>query len=160
MKLPDSLNCLFPVILGLIVTTLEHEKSFLVQDGASIVFSIALYEDSLLLSVSNDIVQKDIQNGAIQRTFRAHQNTIYSFIVTKDSRMITSAYDDMIIIWNLETGSILKRIWLKSSENLIRSIYYQDDQVFTSGLDNRVRQIDLLSEKVVRTISNDSQKTF
>ncbi|KAI3655801.1 hypothetical protein MP638_001221, partial [Amoeboaphelidium occidentale] len=127
------------------------------QDGASIVWSIALYEDSLLLTSSNDIVQKDIQTGAIQRTFRVHKKPIYSFIVTEDSRMISSAYDDMIIVWDLETGSILKRIWLRSSGTRIRSIYLQDERVFMGGLDGEVRQIDLLSGKVVRTTSLNSE---
>jgi WD40 repeat protein len=127
------------------------------QESAAAVWSIAIYKDSLLLTSSNDIVQKDIQNGAIQRTSRAHKNTIYSFIVTKDSRMISSAYDDIIIVWSLETGSILKRIWLKSSDTLIKSMSFRDEQVFTSGLDMQVRQIDLESGKVVRTTCKDSQ---
>ncbi|KAI3656986.1 hypothetical protein MP638_004260, partial [Amoeboaphelidium occidentale] len=154
MKFKDILKCFFPTILGLLISALEHEKSFLLQESASIVWEIALYEDSLLLTSSNDIVQKDIQTGAIQRTFRAHQKAIISFLVTNDSRMITSGYDDMIILWDLESGSILKRIWLRSSNTLIQSMYYQDDQIFTTGYDSTVRQIDLGSGTVVRTIAD------
>ncbi|KAI3655386.1 hypothetical protein MP638_007509, partial [Amoeboaphelidium occidentale] len=73
-------------------------------------------------------------------------------MVTNDSRMITSAFDDMIIVWNLETGSILKRIWLRSTETLVRSLYLRDDQVFTGGWDIKARQVDLLSGRIVWTI--------
>ncbi|KAI3656619.1 hypothetical protein MP638_005093 [Amoeboaphelidium occidentale] len=142
---------------ALIVSALEHEKSFLLQDGASLVQSIAVYQESLLMTVSNDIVQKNIRTGAIKRTFRAHMNTIYSFVVTEDSRMISSAYDDMIIVWDLETGSILKRIRLRSSDTFVRSIIFQDDQVFAGGYDERVRQVDLFSGRVVKTISLSGQ---
>ncbi|KAI3656233.1 hypothetical protein MP638_001689 [Amoeboaphelidium occidentale] len=62
----------------------------------------------------------------------------------------------MIIVWSVETGSVLKRIWFRSSDTLIRSIYYQDEQVFAGGLDEKVRQIDLVSGKVVKTISLNS----
>lgn len=155
MKLQDIFRCLIPLILGLLVITLEHEKSFLLQDGASIVWSLAIYEDSLLLTASNDIVQKNVQTGAIQRTFRAHQKAIFSLVVTTDSRMISAANDDMIILWDLETGSMLKRIWLRSSDTLIKSLYLQDDQVFVGGLDSKLRQVDLVTGRVVRTICND-----
>ncbi|KAI3655326.1 hypothetical protein MP638_004190, partial [Amoeboaphelidium occidentale] len=123
------------------------------QEYSAGVWSVAIYKDSLLLTSSNDIVQKDIQTGDIQRTFRAHKKPIVSFVVTNDSRMISSAYDDMIIFWDLETGSILKRIWLRSSGTLIRHMYYQSELVFAGGLDSKVRQIDLESGRVVRTIS-------
>jgi WD40 repeat protein len=156
MKFKDILKCLFPAILGLLISALEHEKSFLLQESASIVWDIALHEDSLLLTSSNDIVQKDIQTGAVQRTFRAHQKAIITFVITGDSRMITSGYDDMIIVWDLGSGSILKRIRLRSSNTLIQSMYYQDDQIFTTGYDSTVRQIDLGSGRVVRAIGDNS----
>ncbi|KAI3656002.1 hypothetical protein MP638_005179 [Amoeboaphelidium occidentale] len=134
------------------VSALEHEKSFLTQESSSDIRSMVTYEDSLLLTVSTDIVQRDINTGAIQRTFRGHKKKIASFVSTNDSRMITSAFDDMIIVWDLNTGSILKRIWLRSSDTLIRSIWFQDEQVFAGGSDEKVRQVDLVTGRVVRTI--------
>jgi WD40 repeat protein len=160
MNLPYILKYFVPAMMSLLLSALEHEKSFLLRESASPVWSIGLYKDSLLLTVSSDIVQKDIQTGAIQRTFRAHKKTIRSFVVTSDSIMISSAYDDMIIVWNLDTGSIMKRIWLRSPETLVTSLFLQDDQVFTGGFDNKVRQVDLVSGKVVKTICNYSFMTF
>lgn len=136
MKSQGIFGCLIPVIAALLAAALEHEKSFLLQESASIVWNLVIYKDSILLTSSNDIVQKDIQTGAIQRTFRAHTKPLYSFLVTNDSRMITSGFDDMIIIWDLKTGSILKRIWLGSSDALVRSISFQNGQVFTTGFDS------------------------
>jgi WD40 repeat protein len=107
-----------------------------------------------LITSSNDIVQKDIETGVFQRTFRAHSSLIFTFFVTNDSRMISSAYDDMIIVWNLETGSILKRIWLKSSETFVRFLYFKDDQVFAGGLDEKLRQVEIISGRVLKTICN------
>jgi WD40 repeat protein len=154
MKFQDILNCIFPAMVSLLVTSLEHEKSFMMQESASVVWSIAIYKDSLLLTSSNDIVQKDIQTGAIQRTFRAHKKPIVSFVVSNNSRMISSAYDDMIIVWNLETGSVLKRVWLRSSETFVRVLYFIDDQVFAGGLDEKLRQVEIISGRVLKTICN------
>jgi WD40 repeat protein len=136
------------------VTSLDHEKSFLYQDSASYVLAIGLYKDSMLVTVSNDIVQKDILTGSVQRTFRAHDKAIYDFAVTNNSRLISSGLDDMIIEWDLFTGSILKRIWLRTSDTHISSIAVQNDIVFAGGFDNMVRQVDLVSGRVVRTIGN------
>ncbi|KAI3659778.1 hypothetical protein MP638_000907, partial [Amoeboaphelidium occidentale] len=157
MKLEFMIKFIFLILIGLLVTTLEHEKSFMRQEVASTPKSIAVYGDSLLLTVYSDIVQKDIETGAIQRTFRAHMKTILTFAVTKDSRMVSSSEDDMIIFWNLETGSIMKRIWLRVSEASLLRLYVQDDQLFASGLDEKVRQIDSGSGRVVRTISLTGQ---
>lgn len=137
-----------------VVASLEHEKSFLLQDGASIVYSIGFYKDSLLFTSTNDIVQKDIETGAIQRTFRAHKSLIQSFLIINDSRMITSGWDDMIIFWDLESGSVMKRIWLKASQTLVYSISFQNNQVFTGGLDKKVRQVDLVLANVLQTIGD------
>ncbi|KAI3656425.1 hypothetical protein MP638_003450, partial [Amoeboaphelidium occidentale] len=129
-----------------------HEKSFLLQESASTVWSISFYEDSLLVPVSNDIIQKDIHTGSVQRTFRAHKSQVRSFIVTGASRLISSASDDMIIVWDLDTGSILKRIFLKAFNTIIRSISVQSNQLFTGGSDGIVRHVDLLAGKVMKTI--------
>jgi WD40 repeat protein len=162
MKLQDILNCLVPAIFSLVVTTLEHEKSFLMQESASAVWSIAIYKDSLLLTSSNDIVQKDIETGVFQRTFRAHSSRISTFFVTNDSRMITSSYDDSVIVWDLVSGSVRKRIRLKSSNTIILCMFYMDEQVFTGGSDGNLRQIDLVTAKVVKIIGKRlmSHKSF
>lgn len=141
-------------LLVSITRSLVYEKSFLLQDGAASAFAIALYKDSLLLTSSSDIIQKDIETGAIQRTFRAHTNQIISMLVTKDSRMITSGYDDMIIVWNLDSGSIIRRISLESSKTQIRSITFLDDQLFTGGYDLIVRQVDVTTGKITTVKSN------
>ncbi|KAI3656600.1 hypothetical protein MP638_003027 [Amoeboaphelidium occidentale] len=134
------------------VTSLDHEKSFLYQDSASYVLAIGFYKDSLLVTVSNDIILKDILTGSIQRTFRAHDKTIYDFVLTNDSRLISAGFDDTIIVWDLITGSILKRIWLRTLDTRISSIAVQNDIAFAVGLDNMVRQVDLVIGRVVRTI--------
>jgi WD40 repeat protein len=107
-----------------------------------------------LVPVSNDIVQKDIHTGSVQRTFRAHKSQVRSFIVVGASRLISTASDDMIIVWDLETGSILKRIFLRAFNTLISSISVQNNQLFTSGSDGIVRHVDLLAGKVMKTIGN------
>ncbi|KAI3660378.1 hypothetical protein MP638_005392 [Amoeboaphelidium occidentale] len=154
MNLIDLLTCLLAAIFGCMVLGLEHDKSFLLPDGASNVYTVVVYKDSLLLTASNDIIQKDISTGMVQRTFRAHENIVNSFVVTNDSRMITSAYDDMIIVWSLDYGSILKRIWLRSSGTYVQSISVRDDQLFTAGEDTNVRQVDLVSGRIVQRIGN------
>lgn len=134
-----------------LTSLLEHEKSFLVHDAAAVVYSISVHKGSLLLTSSNDILEKDIVTGAIQRTFRAHTNLISAFVVTNDSRMITSASDDMIIIWSLESGAILKRIWLGSTGTLVKGLSLQGDQVYSGGDDGKIRHLDLVAGRVIRS---------
>lgn len=134
-------------------SALEHDKSFQLQDGATMVYSIALFKDSLLLTSSSDIVEKDTKNGAVVRTFSAHTSTVVGIIVTNTSEMITAGLDDMIIVWSLETGAVLKRIWVGSLNTQVQSISLQNDQLFTGGLDSKVRQINLITGKVVQTFN-------
>ncbi|KAI3656060.1 hypothetical protein MP638_001247 [Amoeboaphelidium occidentale] len=152
MKLQDLSIALIIAVFAHSITSLEHEKSFLAQDGTANVHCLGIYKNSLLISSSNDVVQKDIETGAIQRTFRAHQNVIMSFVVLEDSRMISSAYDDMILVWALETGSILKRVWARASNIKIKSIFYDNEKILLGCFDRFVRQIDLGSGRVSRTI--------
>jgi WD40 repeat protein len=147
-------------MVSLLATSLEHEKSFLIQDGASSVISIAFYKRSILLTSTNDIVQKSIEGGSIERTLRAHSNQIWSLVVTDDNRLISVAYDDMIIVWSLDSGSILKRIWLGSPNTLVQSLSIQNDVVFAGGNDGMVRQLDLLTGEIVFKIGETCESEF
>lgn len=147
-------------IFNIVAVTLEHEKSFLLRDSSGKVLGIAAYENSLLITSANDIAQKNIDTGAIERTFRAHSSQIFSFTLTNDSRMITSGFDDMIVVWNLQTAAILRRIRLSSSRTLINSITYQDNRLYTGGNDYKVRQIDLTTGRVLRTVGKSALKSL
>lgn len=141
-------------MLGSMISSFEHEKSFLLQDSASNALSIGLYGDSILISSSNDIVQRTTWGSRVQRTFRGHQSLVTSFVVTNDSRMISAGYDDMIIVWSLESGSILRRISLRSQNTQVEHVSFQNEQVFTGGNDNKLRHLDLVSGRIARTIGN------
>jgi WD40 repeat protein len=136
------------------VSTLQHEKSFMFDRTAASVLDIELYKRSLLITSSNDIVQKDIETGNIQRKFLAHSGQIHSFKVIDGSTMITSAWDDMIIVWDLVTGSIVRRIWLEGTRTFPKSIQLVRDSLFECGLDGRVRIVSMITGRVVQTISN------
>jgi WD40 repeat protein len=147
------------IILTVVLTltkALVQEKSFILKDTTPSVFCIALYQNSLLLTSFYDIVQKDIETGKTQRTLRGHDNIIFSFVVTSDSKLISSAIDDSVVLWDLLTGSVLKRIKLKQKQTIISTISVQDDQVFTGGFDSLVRQIDLTEGRVVKTFGRPS----
>jgi tricorn protease-like protein len=115
MKIQSSVKIVLAATYALLVSCLDHEKSFLASDGVSTVHSMAVHKNSLFISTSNDVVQKDIGTGSIQRIFRAQKEMIQCFVITDDSRMITSSYDGTFIIWSLSTGSILRRISSGSS---------------------------------------------
>lgn len=153
-----KLRLLYPITflatLGSMIFGLEHEKSFLLQESVSNALSIGLYGESILISSSNDIVQRTIWGSYVQRTFRGHQSLVTSFVITNDSRMISGSYDDMIVVWSLERGSILRRIWLRSQGTQVGHVFFQNEQVFTGGNDNKLRHIDLVSGRIVRTIGN------
>jgi WD40 repeat protein len=143
---------LYRLFLASLVTealfALFHEKSFSVQDGATNVNAIALYKNSILHTSSNDVLEKDIETGFLLRTFRAHINLITAFVVSEDFRMITSGFDNMIVVWDLETGSVIRRIPLGAVDTRISHISLVNDQLFTGGLDWIVRQVNLRSGQV------------
>lgn len=140
-------------LLGTLFSSLDHEKSFLLQEGATSGYSVEVYKTSLLYTSSSDVVQKDIETGTIQRTFRAHSGPVFDFLVTDDNRMITTAWDDMIIFWDLETGSILIRIRFGAGNSMIQSISLQNNLLFLGGGAKIVRQVDLLSGRAVKTVN-------
>lgn len=149
MKLQSSVKILVRATFILLAASLQHEKSFLASDGASAIQCLDVHNNTLLISNSNDVVQKDIETGQIQRTFRAHTNRIQSFVVTEDSRMITSAYDDMIIVWSLSTGSVLKRLWVRESGILISSVSFFSENLVIGDGNGGVRKMDLATGRVV-----------
>ncbi|KAI3656639.1 hypothetical protein MP638_007413 [Amoeboaphelidium occidentale] len=140
-------------LMSKIVVTLEYQKSFLLIDGPADVHVICIFRNSILLPAYNDIVQRDIETGEVQRTFRAHTKRARTFVVTDDNRMISWGEDDMIIVWDLISGSIAKKIWLGATPTEIKRIIFRDNQLFTCGLDTKIRQIDLTSGKTIQTIN-------
>jgi WD40 repeat protein len=134
------------------VTTLEHEKSFLLQDGAAGVDSIAVYGNSLLLTSSNDIVEKDIETGETKRTFRSHTSQVSSVIIVNEYIMVSAGFDDMLVGWDLQTGSVIRRIRLGVTNTLIKNMAYYDGSLFVCGNEKAVRRISLTYDDVVRTV--------
>lgn len=143
-----------------LVSSLQHEKSFMVDLTATNVVDIALYNRSLLVTSSSDIVQKDVETGAVQRTFLAHTDLILSLKVVNGSTMITSGWDDIIIVWDLKSGSVLRRIWLEASGTYPKSMQLVNSNLFVCGLDGKVRIVDMISGRVARTISNFKVNCF
>jgi WD40 repeat protein len=134
-----------------LILSLEHDKSFLFQDGSTSVYCVALYRNSLLYTSTSDIVQKDIDSGAFQRTFRAHTGRVMDLIVTNSSTMFSAGIDDMIVMWDLETGAIIKRFRMGASGTLVQSISLQGDHIFAGGIDFKFRQVNLVTGRVMRT---------
>jgi hypothetical protein len=60
MKIQSSVKIALAATYVLLVSCLDHEKSFLASDGVSTVQSMAVHNNSLFISTSNDVVQKDI----------------------------------------------------------------------------------------------------
>jgi WD40 repeat protein len=130
------------------VSSLEHLRSYLLQDGSSNVAAIGINEGSLLLTASSDIVQKDLDTGAVQRTFRAHSGQVNAFLVISDNKMISSGWDDMIIMWDLVSGSVLKRIWLGSLDTRVEVVVLHNDYLYAGGFDKRIRKVDMITGKI------------
>ncbi|KAI3657248.1 hypothetical protein MP638_006233 [Amoeboaphelidium occidentale] len=142
MKIQSSVKIVLAATYVPMDSCLHHEKSFLASDGVSTVQSMAVHNNSLFISTSNDVVQKDIGTGSIQRMFRDHKEMIQSFVIADDSRMITSSYDGTVIIWSLSTGSILRRISSESSRIQISKILFDDKNVVIGGREGDIRRID------------------
>lgn len=136
----------------LLVSTLQHEKSFVYDNTASSSLDIALYNHSLLITAANDIVQKDIETGSVQRKFIAHSGQIQKILVVNGSTMITAAWDDMIIVWDLISGSIVRRISLEGSSTYPSGIQLMSERLLVCGKDGKVRIVNMLSGIVAQII--------
>lgn len=141
---------LLAIILFPLATTLDHEKSFLIQEDTANVFAIALYQDSLLLTSSADIVQKNIETGLIERAFRAHTNQVFSIIVNNDSQMVTAGSDSYVILWDLESGSIKRRIRLGPGDVRVTYMCVFNSHAFVGSMDSKVRHINLATGSIVK----------
>lgn len=141
----------------LLVSTLLHEKSFGLDSADGSIYAMALYNDSLLITSTNDVVQKDIETGSVQRRFMAHSGQARSIVVVNGSTMITAGWDDMIIVWDLLTGSIVRRIWLGAQGTLPSSIQLVENNLFVCGSDGMARMVNMITGRVVQTISNFMQ---
>ncbi|KAI3656186.1 hypothetical protein MP638_002323 [Amoeboaphelidium occidentale] len=132
--------------------SLEHDKSFLLQNDASNIFAIAVDQDSFLFTSGSDIVQKNAETGKIEGTMRGHSQQIQDLAMYGDSTLVSAGWDALIILWDLETGAIMKSIKLEASGTQINSISYQDGFLWTSGVDYKIRQVDLVTGKKLSAV--------
>jgi WD40 repeat protein len=159
MIIHNPLVLLIVALLSQLAMCLDHEKSYFIQDAASSVLIIGFYKDSLLIPSANDVVQKDIETGAFQRTFRVHTSQVETFAVIRNSTLITAGWDDLIAIWDLDTGSIIRRIRLRETDTFIKSLSIVGDQLYCGGLDSQIRQFSLADGRLVRQIGLISFET-
>ncbi|KAI3655631.1 hypothetical protein MP638_001174 [Amoeboaphelidium occidentale] len=127
-------------------------KSFMFEDTATAVVELALYNRSLLIATSTAVIQKDIETGSFLGKFIVHSGRVEVIMVTDNSRMITLGWDDMIVVWDLKTGSTLRRIWPEASNTFPQGAQLVSNSLFACGLDRRARIVNMISGRVVQTI--------
>jgi WD40 repeat protein len=71
--------------------------------------------------------------------------------VVEETQLITAGWDDMIVVWDLNSGAVLRRIRLGFTETFIKSISYENGQIYAGGVDQFVRRINLASGMVVKS---------
>ncbi|KAI3659959.1 hypothetical protein MP638_004986 [Amoeboaphelidium occidentale] len=130
------------------VSAIEHTKSFLLQENVDHIRHIGVYKDSMLYTSSYDIVQRNIETGMVERTLRAHNGIINGLVVVNGSLLITGGWDNLVIVWDLHTGSVLKRYSFGSSSIMLNTQLVKNNLLLTSGFDGTVRMIDLESNRV------------
>ena len=70
--------------------------------------------------------------------------------------MIESSYDGNIRIWNLNTGELIKKIYI--CKNSLYSIFIWDnDTLFVSGYDKKLRLINLNSGIIINSAIQNSE---
>ncbi|KAI3658801.1 hypothetical protein MP638_002601 [Amoeboaphelidium occidentale] len=77
---------------------------------------------------------------------------VETILVFNRSTMITSGGDDMVIVWDLICGSILRRIWLQATNTFPKSIQLSDNNLFVCRSDGIVRIVDMISGRVDQTV--------
>jgi WD40 repeat protein len=111
------------------------------------IYCIKSYQGSLLYNLGNDIVQRDNFTGLVQRVFRAHTDEVYSFLIKDEQILVSSGWDDMLILWDMLSGSIIRRI-KAGTDMSIRSIDVWADRVFVAGGNGQVKGISLSTGRV------------
>lgn len=120
-----------------------------------------MYQDTVLVTAGNDIKQIDVDTASVLRTFRGHSKQVVSFRLLYGSRMITSSWDDDIIVWDLETGSILRRMNIGYPGMSINSIDVHANEVIAAGASGLIRSLDCstgVSSSIIGSLSMPNAK--
>lgn len=133
--------------------SLQHAKSFIVQDDINSLSGLALYQNSMLLNALNDIIEKDIETGEVRRIFRGHTSTVTAFTIFKQNFMVTAGLDLQLILWDLVSGSIIKRVALGADGASVQAVAAVGDTAFVGTFFARILKIDLITGQVVRNIN-------
>jgi WD40 repeat protein len=129
---------------------LQHEKSFYVQDELKVADYIGFYGRSMLINTENDVIQRDLVTGAVQRTFRAHTNIVSAFVVVDGSIMYTIGLDLLLAIWDLASGSIIKRVFLGPEATVPLCLEVFNNKAYIGTQTNKIIMVDLIAGRTIR----------
>ncbi|KAI3655545.1 hypothetical protein MP638_000269, partial [Amoeboaphelidium occidentale] len=100
-----------------------------------------------------DIVQRDIVTGQIVRTLRGHNGQVFWFSILGD-HLYSVGSDERIVVWDLETGQIIRRIVLQQCKSslgfIVTSIH-----IFASCDTRIVKQYNRETGSLIRIYGRD-----
>lgn len=140
--------CLLITLLVPLSVLLEYEKTFLLQEDIVYSSSVAAYEGSLLYDTATDIAQISVETGKLERTFRGHANEVFSIVVLNKTLMLSLCEDKKLVLWDLETGSILKRYQVDFDFLSNVQVALIENMILLGNFDGVVRKIDLKTDKI------------
>lgn len=121
------------------------------------VVKLALYNDSLLVCGNNIGAIKiwDLKNDRLVRSITAHTGSISGILITQNGKtIITSSYDNSIIIWRVSDGKALHTMYHDNSVTGI-SISPDEKYLVSVGLDKNIHLWNPISGDWYRTIKDN-----
>ncbi len=98
-------------------------------------YSISQDKKTLALAYDDSVIRLyDLTSGQLLHELQAHENSIQTMQFNKDgSRLISGDWGDYAIIWDVETGEIIKK--KNMGETVMHAIYSADDNYLVVAID-------------------------
>ncbi|EDZ62433.1 WD repeat-containing protein [Sulfurimonas gotlandica GD1] len=125
--------------------------SSVTPNGQSIIYSSKSAEKHIL----NGLKQLDFKTGRLIREF---EGAVKGFVISKDSKyLVAIGYDNIIRIWGLETGQIIKEIAGHFSKISALDISLDNKYLVSGSSDGTLKLWDLVKGREVKSFSKKLQ---
>jgi WD40 repeat protein len=135
---------------------LVHTKSFLLQIDFTVVQAVIVQNGSLFHTTGIDIVQRDTDTGLIRRTLRAHSQAVQTMVLVDRQTLVSVAWDDLLVVWDLPTGSIIRRINLTPRNLYPQKLSFTDSRIIVGNAGNSLTIANYQTGRILNNLQTGS----